>query len=82
MTALNLPLWSMRTLSASFFETLSSTQEPRSGMIQHECKVRSVAEASTRKSTPGERWSWLTMTRSEPLITNSPPPSMIGISPR
>ena len=37
---------------------------------------------STEKSTPGERCSWLTITRSAPLMMNSPPPIMIGISPR
>ena len=30
---------------------------------------------------PGERWSWLTMTRSAPLTMNSPPPIITGISP-
>ena len=29
-----------------------------------------------------ERWSWLTMQRSAPFTMNSPPPIMMGISPR
>jgi hypothetical protein len=36
----NLPDWSMRTESVSFFVTFSSTHEPRSGMIQAECSLR------------------------------------------
>jgi hypothetical protein len=82
VTAENLPDWSMRTLSASFLVTFSSTHEPRSGMIQQLCSFLSGELASTEKSTPGERCSWLTITRSEPLMMNSPPPIMIGISPR
>ena len=84
MIAENLPDWSMRTASASFFVTFSSTHEPRSGMIQQLCSLRvSAALAwSKEKSTPGERWSCETITRSEPLMMNSPPPIMIGISPR
>ena len=82
VTAENLPDWSMRTWRPSFLVTFSSIQLPRSGMIQQECRARSVVEVSSRKSTPGDRCSWLTITRSEPLTMNSPPPSMIGISPR
>ena len=56
--------------------------EPRSGMTRQPWSGRSPSCTSTRKSTPGERWSWLTMTRSAPLMMNSPPPIMIGTSPR
>ncbi len=78
----NFPDWSIRTASMSFFVTLNSIQEPRSGMSQHECSFLSEVCVSTEKSTPGERWSCVTMTRSVPFTMNSPPPTMIGISPR
>ncbi len=37
----NLPDWSIRTARTSFLVTFSSIQEPRSGMIQHECSFLS-----------------------------------------
>ena len=77
-----LELWSMRTARASFLVTEHSIQLPRSGMMRNPCSGRSPSCVSTRKSTPGERWSWFTITRSAPLMMNSPPPIMIGISPR
>ena len=42
----------------------------------------SALRTSSWKSTPGERWSWATITRCAPLMMNSPPPIMIGMSPR
>ena len=75
-------LWSMRTTRLSFFVTLHSIHEPRSGMTRKPCSGRSPSCSSMRKSMPGERWSWLTMTRSAPFTMNSPPPTMIGSSPR
>ena len=77
----NLPDWSMRTPRVSFLVTLISIQLPRSGMMRQECRRRSPS-ISWVKSTPGERCSWLTTTRSAPLMMNSPPPIMIGMSPR
>ena len=74
--------WSMRTASASFFVTEHSIQLPRSGMMRQPCRARSPSACTFTKSTPGERWSWLTMTRSAPLMMNSPPPIMMGMSPR
>jgi len=82
VSAENLPLWSIRTWSVSFFDTLSSIQLPRSGMMRQLCVLRSLDSVSATKSMPGERCSWLTTTRSAPLMMNSPPPSMIGMSPR
>ena len=38
----NLPLWSMRTVSVSFFVTFSSIQLPRSGMMRQLCSLRSL----------------------------------------
>ncbi len=78
----NLPLWSMRTLRVSFLLVFSSIQLPRSGMMRQENVRRSPASSSLTKSTPGLRCNWLTTTRSAPLMMNSPPPSMIGMSPR
>ena len=43
---------------------------------------RSPGSISETKSMPGDRWSCDTTTRSAPLMMNSPPPSMIGRSPR
>ena len=40
-----------------------------------------VLPRSCSKNTPGERWSWLTMTRSVPLMMNEPVFVMSGISP-
>ena len=82
VVAENLPDWSMRTAQASFFVTLSSIQLPLSGITQHECSFLSPVWISTEKSTPGERCIWHTVTRSEPLMMNSPPPIITGISPR
>ena len=78
----NLPDWSIRTPRVSFLVTWSSIQLPRSGMTRQACSFLSLDSISTTKSTPGERWSWLTTTRSAPLMMNSPPPIMIGMSPR
>ena len=66
----------------SFFVTCNSIQLPRSGITRHACSFLSLDSISTTKSTPGDRWSWLTTTRSAPLMMNSPPPIMIGMSPR
>ena len=39
------------------FVTEHSIHEPRSGMTRQPCSGRSPSCTSTRKSTPGERWS-------------------------
>ena len=82
VVAASLVDWSIRIASTSFFVTSSSIHEPRSGMMRAECSGRSASSDAMEKSTPGERWSWLTMTRSAPFTMNSPPPIMMGISPR
>ena len=82
VVAASFVLWSIRIASTSFLVTSSSIHEPRSGMMRLECSGRSPMRDATLKSTPGERCSWLTMTRSAPLTMNSPPPIMIGMSPR
>ena len=74
--------WSILTTRMSFFVTSISSQLPRSGITRQECKARSPSAWSLMKSTPGDRWSCETITRSAPLMMNSPPPIMIGMSPR
>ncbi|MCG3185283.1 MAG: hypothetical protein ICCCNLDF_03487 [Planctomycetes bacterium] len=80
--ALNLPDWSMRMLRVSFLVTASSIQLPRSGITQQVCMRRLSGLSSKPKSTPGLRCSWFTITRSAPLMMNSPPPIIRGSSPR
>ena len=82
VVAASLVDWSIRIASTSFLVTSSSIHEPRSGMMRAECSGRSPSLDTIEKSTPGERCSWLTMTRSAPFTMNSPPPIMIGNSPR
>ena len=77
-----LVLWSMRIARTSFLVTSNSIQLPRSGMMRAEWSGRSPSAETMEKSTPGERWSWETMTRSAPFTMNSPPPIMMGNSPR
>ena len=76
-----LPPWSMRMATLSRLVTEISIQLPRSGTIQQECIFLSPTRSSM-KSMPGERWSWLTSTRSAPFTMKAPPPIMRGISPR
>ncbi len=38
--------------------------------------------SSEWKKAPGERWSWLTMTRSVPLMMNVPLSVISGMSPK
>ena len=69
---------------SSFFVPLSvsnSIQAPRLGMIVALNVGRLLVSASCKKYTPGERTSWLTITRSAPLIMNVPLSVMSGKSP-
>ena len=61
---------------------VNSTHEPRKGMIRAEKSRWPFGWMSSSNTTPGERCSWLTTTRSAPLITNVPSGVMIGSSPR
>ena len=68
----------------SFGSNSKSSQEPRYGITRAEnssLPLECVLPRSCSKNTPGERCSWLTMTRSVPLITNEPVVVMSGISP-
>ena len=61
VVAANFPLWSMRTVNASFLVTLTSIHEPRSGITRQLGNLRSVVvSCSSTKSTPGLRCNWLT----------------------
>ncbi len=61
---------------------VNSTHEPRKGMIRAENSRCPFGWMSSSNTTPGERCSWLTTTRSAPLMTNVPSGVMIGSSPR
>ncbi|MBA7702423.1 hypothetical protein ES703_111190 [subsurface metagenome] len=74
--------WSILTTKMSLCVTPISIQLPLSGMILPPCSTLSPSLLSIRKSTPGLRCSWLTITRTAPLMINSPPPTITGISPR
>ena len=76
--ARNLRLRSMRTWSRFLESYSNSTQLPRYGMIWAANRPFSGWE----KKTPGERWSWLTMTRSVPLMMKVPFSVMSGMSPK
>ncbi len=66
----------------SWMSTVNSTHDPRNGMIRAEMSRCPLGCVLSSKTTPGERWSWETMTRSAPLITKVPRFVMSGSSPR
>ena len=66
---------STRKYRMSFGSNSKSSHEPRYGMIRAENSSLPdewVLPLSCSKNTPGERCSWLTMTRSVPLTMNEP----------
>ena len=67
--------------SKSEVSNCTSTQLPRSGMIRNECSSVPLAWVVCSKQMPGLRCSWLTMTRSAPLMTNVPCSVISGMSP-
>jgi len=73
---------SMCTYMMSLTSRLNSTQEPRYGMIRAVKSFFPFGWIWSSKNTPGERWSWLTITRSAPLMMKVPLSVMIGSSPR
>ncbi len=63
----------------------NSTHDPRYGMTRAEksgLPEASVLPLSSSKNTPAERCSWLTTTRSVPLMMNVPLSVIRGSSPR
>ena len=75
----------MRTCRMSLASNSNSTHDPRYGMIRAEkifLPEASVLPRSSSKNTPAERWSWLTTTRSVPLMMKVPFSVMSGSSPR
>ena len=61
---------------------MNSTHEPRNGMMRAEIRRWPFGCVDSSNTTPGDRWSWLTMTRSAPLMTNVPSGVSSGSSPR
>src|SRR5208283_934588 len=61
---------------------VNSTHEPRNGMMRAEKIGVTFGWTDSPKKTPGERCSWLTMTRSAPLMINVPRSVMYGRLPR
>ncbi len=75
-------LRSMRTPTVSRLSMSNSSQAPRLGMTLTLVRSRSeVLSGSLVKYTPGERTSWLTTTRSVPLMMKVPFGVIIGKSP-
>ncbi len=75
---------SMRTCRMSLLSNSKSIQEPRFGMMRAE-KIAFPPPVRLRvssKKMPGERWSWLTTTRSVPFTMNVPFSVMSGTSPK
>ena len=72
----------MRTPTVSRLSTSNSNQAPRLGITLTLCSVFSVdLSMVSSKYTPGERTSWLTTTRSVPLMMKVPFAVIIGKSP-
>ena len=76
-------LRSMRTPTVSRLSMSNSSQAPRLGMTLTLTtgRGRRSCPAPWSKYTPGERTSWLTTTRSVPLMMNVPFGVIIGKSP-
>jgi len=63
------------------FDPPRPIHEPRSGITRHACSGRSPSWLSITKSTPGDRCSCDTITRSVPLMTKVPFSVIRGMSP-
>ncbi len=75
-------LRSMRTPTVSRLSMSNSSHAPRLGITLTLCSTFSVdLSMVSSKYTPGERTSWLTTTRSVPLMMNVPFSVIIGKSP-
>src|SRR6266571_8064871 len=75
-------LRSMRTPTVSRLSISNSSQAPRDGItLQENRSLSDVLSSVFSKYTPGERTSWLTTTRSVPLMTKVPFGVMSGKSP-
>jgi len=78
----NLPDWSIADAESVLLGDVDLDPAAALGDDAARVQLALAASVSTTKSTPGERCSWLTTTRSAPLMMNSPPPIMMGMSPR
>src|SRR5205807_9161288 len=75
-------LRSIRTPTVSRLSTSNSSHAPRLGITLTLCSSFSVdLSMLSSKYTPGDRTSWLTTTRSVPLMMNVPFSVIIGKSP-
>src|SRR6059058_376973 len=70
----------MRTNTLPFLSISSSSHDPRAGirLAMKTCFSRSLGSI---RYAPGERTSWVTTTRSVPLMTNVPRSVIHGKSP-
>src|SRR5206468_3237748 len=73
---------SMWTKITSWMSIVNSTHEPRNGMMRAENRRCPLGWMLSSNTTPGERCSCDTITRSAPLMTNVPRGVRIGSSPR
>ena len=78
----NFFLRSMYAYITPLMSVANSIQLPLNGIIRAEYSLVPLAWKLWPKNTPGERCSWLTMTRSAPLIMKVPRGVMYGIVPR
>ena len=60
----------------------NSIQDPLKGMMRAEYSLDPLACMLWSKNTPGDRWSWETMMRSDPLMMKVPAGVMYGMLPR
>jgi len=72
----------MWTKITSWMSIVNSTHDPRNGMMRAENSRWPLGWMLSSNTTPGERCSCDTITRSAPLITNVPSGVRIGSSPR
>jgi hypothetical protein len=73
---------SMWTEITSWMSIVNSTQEPRNGMMRALNSLEPFGWIVSSKTTPGERCSCETMTRSAPLTMKVPSGVSSGRSPR
>ena len=66
----------------SWMSTVNSTHEPRNGMMRDEMSRWPLGCVLSSNTTPGDRCSCDTTTRSAPLITKVPSGVSSGSSPR
>jgi hypothetical protein len=66
----------------SLMSMVNSTHDPRKGMIRALYSFDPLGWMFSSNTTPGDRCSWLTTTRSAPLMMKVPSSVRRGRSPR